>query len=66
MNDVTVSSGTVLNEDVTLCLNGHTITVKDGADYTYYVTRSHILNIVDCQGSGVINAAARRPASARA
>lgn len=55
MNDVTVSSGTVLNEDVTLCLNGHTITVKDGADYTYYVTRSHILNIVDCQGSGVIN-----------
>ena len=55
MNDVTVSSGTVLNEDVTLCLNGHTITVKDGADYTYYVTRSHTLNIVDCQGSGVIN-----------
>ena len=55
MDDVTVSSGTVLNEDVTLCLNGHTITVKDGADYTYYVTRSHILNIVDCQGSGVIN-----------
>ena len=40
---------------MTLCLNGHTITVKDGADYTYYVTRSHILNIVDCQGSGVIN-----------
>ena len=33
----------------------HTITVKDGADYTYYVTSSHILNIVDCQGSGVIN-----------
>ena len=55
MNDVTVSSGTVLNENVTLCLNGHTITVKDGADYTYYVTRSHTLNIVDCQGSGVIN-----------
>ena len=55
MNDVTVSSGTVLNEDVTLCLNGHTITVKDGADYTYYVTRSHTLNIVDCQGSGVID-----------
>lgn len=55
MNDVTVSSGTVLNKDVTLCLNGHTITVKDGADYTYYVTRSHTLNIVDCQGSGVIN-----------
>ena len=40
---------------LTICLNGHTITVKDGADYTYYVTRSHILNIVDCQGSGVIN-----------
>lgn len=55
MNDVTVSSGTVLNENVTLCLNGHTITVEDGADYTYYVTRSHTLNIVDCQGSGVIN-----------
>lgn len=55
MNNVTVSSGTVLNEDVTLCLNGHTITVEDGADYTYYVTRSHTLNIVDCQGRGVIN-----------
>ena len=29
--------------------------MEDGADYTYYVTRSHTLNIVDCQGSGVIN-----------
>ena len=54
-DDVTVDSGTTLNADVTLCLNGHTIHVKESGDYAYYVTSGKTLNITDCQGGGVID-----------
>lgn len=55
MNDVTISRGISLNEDVTLCLNGHTVNVEESAGGAYYLYGRTVLNIVDCQKDGVID-----------
>ena len=55
--DVTLSSEWYISGTVKLCLNGHTVTVKEGTDQAVYIGESGSLYLTDCQGTGLITPA---------
>lgn len=52
---VRIASGETLN----LCLNGHTVKIKDGSTYTpfFNISSGGTLNLCDCKGGGQLTGA---------
>lgn len=53
--DVTLDSQAQISENISLCLNGHTITGPDSGDTAITVQDGKTLKITDCQGNGKIS-----------
>ena len=52
--DVVLSSGSHVAAELNLCLNGHTITFKEGSKISFYMKSGATLSIADCQETGKI------------
>ena len=57
--DVELASGAHIASELNLCLNGHTITFKEGSKISFYMKNGASLSVTDCQTNGKITGGER-------